>query len=162
MLTKIKYQLSGIVVNSNDTELIKNELKNVISDIDAFQEANKPLSDMHSTFRTLEEYSSLYEVETAKFSAIPNEKYLDRAWKIQEILSVLSLILSLINDVLRKYNNPSSADGSQAAKYLRMLNTNQEHFKSERMSWIVALKAQTAVIEDFTLQRQLRAKRVDK
>lgn len=149
MLDKVKYKLLNAITNTNDVGLIKTDLKKIISEIEKFQEENKPLSDMHSVFRTLEEYSTMYTIETQKYLAIPREQYHDRAYQAQEILCILSLVLSLITSILRKYNNPAEEKGT-LARYLRMLNENKEHFKGEKMSWSIIAKEQTALVQDIT------------
>ena len=157
MLDIIKYKIANIVTDDEDKGVIKDKLKSIMADIDRYKEENKPLSEIHSIFRTLEEYSNMYKMETSKYMAIPVEHYIDRTFQAQEIMCILSLILSLINDVLRKYNDPVEEKGS-LAKYLRMLNTNREFYQGEKMAWSVNMKAQTAVVTDYTVKTKLRSK----
>lgn len=147
MLDIVKYKLLNVITDKNDINLIKTDLKNIVTEIETYKKENEPLSDMHSVFRTLEEYSNMYIIETQKFMAIPPEEYGKRAFQSQEILCILSLVLSLITQILRKYANPSEDKGT-LSRYLRMLNDNKEHFKGEKMSWSIIAKEQTALIQD--------------
>lgn len=150
MLDTIRYKLENILTSCEDLGNAKKVLKGITDDIRAYNDENKLKSDMHSTFRIIEEYDTLFRTEVNKFMGMRQEMHFDRIYQIQEILSICSLLLSYLTTQLKKYNTEASETRGSTAKALRQLIEAKEHYKGEKMSWGGILKSETTIVNALT------------
>ena len=152
MLDTIRYKLENILTSCEDLGNAKAVIKQITDDIRAYNDENKLKSDMHGTFRIVEEYDTLFRTEVNKFMGMRQELHFDRIYQIQEILSICSLLLSYLNTQLKKYNTEVSETRGSTAKALRQLVDAREHYKGEKMSWGGILKSETTIVNALTEQ----------
>lgn len=146
MLDIIKHKIANIVMTCGTTEGMSAELRKVVEEIEKVQSEEANATDLHRTFRTLEKYSSMYKIAVDEYLAISTKELERRSFQLQEILSLLTLITSLIASTLRKYN--TSEDKGALGRYIRTLNNNLEQYKADKISWTTMLKAITTMIEE--------------
>lgn len=146
MLDKVKYTIESLLTSCSDINNMKSTLKGLYDTIVAYNTENKQRADMHSTFRVIEQYDTLFRVETNKFMAIPQANHYDRMYQVQEILSICSLLLSYIVAQLKKYNTEATDTRGTTAKALRQLVEARDFYKGEKMSWGGILKAETTIV----------------
>lgn len=147
MLETVKQILENAITDTNSPVVLKNIMKDVIDRITAYLQEDSVSTDIHSTFRALERYSTLYKVNVQKYMAFSLTTPLtDRIFLAQEILCILSMALCTIGEVIRKYD--SSKDKGTLAKYLRMLNEEKDMYKTEKISWMNTQKALTTLLSD--------------
>ena len=152
MLDTIRYKLENILTSCSDLDNAKKVLKEITDDIRAYNDENKLKADMHSTFRIIEEYDTLFRTEVNKFMGMRQELHFDRIYQVQEILSICSLLLSYLNTQLKKYNTEATETRGTTAKALRQLVEAKEHYKGEKMSWGGILKSETTIVNALTEQ----------
>lgn len=131
-----------------------NALKKLIEDIQAFQNGDETSSDLHKIMKIIQRYSVMYRIESEKYMAIPQDRLEDRSYQVQEILCLLTLITTSINDVLRKYN--MSEDKGQLGKHLRTLNNNYEFYRNEKISWTTIMKGVSTLITARTVAEKAK------
>ena len=148
MLDTIRIKLENILTECTNLDMAKVYVKAIVDKIMAYQDQNKAESDLHATFRLMEQYDTLFRTETKKFLAIPQTNHYDRVYQVQEILTICTLMLSYINRELKRHNlEVTEVRGSASKKNtLRILSESKEQYKSEKMSWGGILKAETAII----------------
>ena len=156
MLESVKYKLEGILTSCASIERAKGEIKNIVANINSYLDSDKQVTDLHRTFRTIEEYDTMFKVETNKFMGIPQTMHYDRIYQAQEILCICSLILSYITRQLKKYNTEATETRGTTAKALRQLAEVKEQYKCEKMSWGGILKAETAVLTALMDEAKLK------
>lgn len=152
MLDIIRYKIDGILTSCNDLGNAKKVLKEISDDIRDYNDENKRKADLHSTFRIIEEYDTLFRTEINKFLGMKQELHYDRIYQIQEILSICSLLLSYLNTQLKKYNTEATETRGSTAKALRQLVEARDHYKGEKMSWGGILKSETTIVNALTEQ----------
>ena len=152
MLDTIRFKLEAILTDCGDLDNAKKIIKKITDDIRAYNDENKLKTDMHGTFRVIEEYDTLFRTEVNKFMGMRQELHFDRIYQIQEILSICSLLLSYLNTQLKKYNTEASETRGSTAKALRQLVEAKEHYKGEKMSWGGILKSETTIVNALTEQ----------
>ena len=150
MLDTIRYKLENVLTSCEDLRNAKTVLKEIVDDIRAYNDENKLKTDIHGTFRIIEEYDTLFRTEVNKFMGMKQELHFDRIYQVQEILSICSLLLSYINTQLKKYNTEASETRGSTAKALRQLVEAKEHYKGEKMSWGGILKSETMIVSALT------------
>ena len=150
MLDTIRYKLENVLTSCEDLRNAKTVLKEIVDDIRAYNDENKLKTDIHGTFRIIEEYDTLFRTEVNKFMGMKQELHFDRIYQVQEILSICSLLLSYINTQLKKYNTEASETRGSTAKALRQLVEAKEHYKGEKMSWGRILKSETMIVSALT------------
>ena len=150
MLDTIRYKLENVLTSCEDLRNAKTVLKEIVEDIRAYNDENKLKTDIHGTFRIIEEYDTLFRTEVNKFMGMKQELHFDRIYQVQEILSICSLLLSYINTQLKKYNTEASETRGSTAKALRQLVEAKEHYKGEKMSWGGILKSETMIVSALT------------
>ena len=150
MLDTIRYKLEDVLTSCEDLRNAKTVLKEIVDDIRAYNDENKLKTDIHGTFRIIEEYDTLFRTEVNKFMGMKQELHFDRIYQVQEILSICSLLLSYINTQLKKYNTEASETRGSTAKALRQLVEAKEHYKGEKMSWGGILKSETMIVSALT------------
>ena len=150
MLDTIRFKLEAILTDCGDLDNAKKIIKKITDDIRAYNDENKLKTDMHGTFRIIEEYDTLFRTEVNKFMGMRQELHFDRIYQIQEILSICSLLLSYLNTQLKKYNTEASETRGFTAKALRQLVEAKEHYKGEKMSWGGILKSETMIVNALT------------
>ena len=150
MLDTIRYKIESILTDCNDISNAKVILKGIADSIRSYNDENKRKADLHSTFRIIEEYDTLFRVEVNKFLAMRQELHFDRIYQVQEILSICSLLLSYLNTQLKKYNTEATETRGTTSKALRQLVEAKEHYKGEKMSWGGILKSETTIVNAMT------------
>ena len=160
MLDKVRFQLEGILTSCNDLTRAKELLKGLVLDIKKYSEENT-LADMHNVFRVLEEYDTYFRTEVKKYANIPQNRHKDRAYQVSEILTITTLIISYLSRALRKYNVTPTETNKGTAKVLRQLNEMREQYRNEKISWGMVLKAETAMIADETVTKEIKANGYD-
>lgn len=156
MLNVVKEKLTNLLLNSDTIEYTKGELKKVIDSIDAFEKANNTMTDMHSAFRALEEYTVQYGMEVNNYYQMDERALSDRITQIQKIVCLVTMASALISAVLRRYN--TAKDTGTIAKYLRTLNDQKETFKNDKITWISVLKSLTTLVADATADKAIKEK----
>lgn len=159
MLDTVTARIVDIVLNYQDTTHIKNLLKGILEDIRHYQDANRTMSDIHGTFRYVAELDTQLQAEILKFNGVDRGDYLRRAYHIQEILALISMICMSLNRVLVAYS-ANSNDKSQIAKQLGNIHQQYERYKSERMAWVCEAKLQSSIIADITTRNNIAELRV--
>lgn len=154
MLDIIRNKITNIATTFTVPALMSKELLKVAEDIKKYQEEDQVSSDLHRTFKMLQRYSNMYKIAVDKYMAMPMSDLEGRSFQLQEILCLLSLATSVINNVLRKYN--TSDDKGTLGKHLRTLNNNLEYYKNEKISWTTMLKAITTIISDRIADKKLK------
>ena len=152
MLDIIKNRIANIATGYTSVELISSELLKLATDIEKYQQEDATQSDLHRAFRMLERYSTMYKVAVDEYLAIPTSKLEKRSFQLQEILSLLSLMTSIIVVTLRKYN--TSEDKGTIGRHIRTLTNNLEYYKNEKISWTTILKAITTLIEERIIDKK--------
>lgn len=156
MLDIIKFKLEGVVRDCFNLDNAKVVLKEIIEEISDYNDENKRKADLHSTFRIIEEYDTLFRTETSKFMSIPQDKHFDRIYQVQEILSICTLLLSYLNTQLKKYNTEPTETRGSTSKALRQLVEAREFYKGEKISWAGILKAESTIVNALTEQVKFR------
>lgn len=146
MLDTIQYKLDALLTDCENLDNAKTIIKGITDSIRDYKDENKAKADLHSTFRIIEEYDTLFRTEVRKFMAIEQEKHYDRVYRAQEILCICSLLLSYINSQLKRYNTEVTETRGSTAKALRQLQEAKEHYRGEKMSWGGILKSENTVI----------------
>lgn len=154
MLDIIKHKIANIAMSCTTVEGMASELRKVTEEIEKVQAEDANATDLHRTFRTLERYSSMYKVAVDEYLAIPTKELERRSFQLQEILSLLTLITSLIASTLRKYN--TNEDKGTLGRHIRTLNNNLEQYKNDKISWTTMLKAITTMIEERIVRSKER------
>lgn len=154
MLNVIKNRLVNIVGTYTSINSMVNALKTLIEDITKYQSEDETASDLHKIFKIIQRYSVMYKVESEKYLTIPQEKLDDRSYQVQEILCILTLITTSINDILRKYN--MSEDKGQLGKHLRTLTNNYEFYRNEKISWTTIMKGVSTLITARTVSEKAK------
>ena len=67
MLDTIRYKLENVLTSCEDLRNAKTVLKEIVDDIRAYNDENKLKTDIHGTFRIIEEYDTLFRTEVNKF-----------------------------------------------------------------------------------------------
>lgn len=159
MLNIVSAKLTDIVLNCSDANYMKTLLKGILDDIRQYQDANRTMSDIHGTFRHVTELDTQLQAEILKFNGIESKDYMRRAYHIQEILALISMICMSLNRVLVAYSTNSN-DKSQIAKQLGNIHQQYERYKSERMAWVCEAKLQSSIIADITTRNNIAELRV--
>ena len=154
MLDIIKHKIANIAMSCATVEGMASELRKVTEEIEKVQAEDANATDLHRTFRTLERYSSMYKVAVDEYLAIPTKELERRSFQLQEILSLLTLITSLIASTLRKYN--TNEDKGTLGRHIRTLKNNLEQYKNDKISWTTMLKAITTMIEERIVRSKER------
>lgn len=144
MIEKIKLKLINVILESSNLDTAKARIKGIIKFIEEYQESDKTLTDVHSVFRALEEYNVMYNNEIAKYGAMEKSELAKCSYQLQEIICILAMMGSLLNNILRKYN--TAEDKSTLAKYLRRLNDMSEYVRGEKIMWQSVLKSTSTLI----------------
>lgn len=145
MLDIIKQRIENILTDVSTIDLAKIKLRKMVEDIESYQSSNETLSDLHRTFRAVDEYKTMYNQELIKYGAIDSENILKRSLAVQGMLLTLAMMGSLLENILGKYN--AGGDKSTIQKYLRKINDENEFVKSEKILWQSTLKSLTTIIQ---------------
>lgn len=145
MLDVIKGKIATIASYTN-SEFMSSELQKLAESIEKFQSEDVVNNDLHRTFRMLDRYAIMYKVAVDEYMALPTKELEKRSFKLQDILSLLTLMTSLIAGTLRKYNT-NTEDKGTVGKYIRTLTNNLEQYRNDKISWTTMLKATTTMIE---------------
>ena len=131
----------------------KEDIEELISEINAYQGTEDKLLDIASIMRTVSEYSvtfinQIQEYEVFKKNDI--KLLTKRAEKVREILCTLTLLHTYL--VISKSNiSESSFNMKNLRTYMDELNSKIEHYKSEKMTWGAILRSITQELA-FTVE----------
>ena len=145
MLDGIKIKLNNVLLDCTSITTAKKLIKNIVARIEKYQEENNLLSSLHSTMRTVEEHNTYYLATLREFEAEPPENMNKRTWLIQEMVTLLNVIISCLSTTLRRHGSVETDDKSQVAKNMRKLKQSLDDYKETRMSWLSMLKSQTTL-----------------
>ena len=146
MLDIIKHKLNNIITDYVTVDAIKSRLVDILQSIEDYQKSHATLSEVHSVFRTLDEYENMYNAELVKYGAMSRQDKVKCSYQIQEMICVLAMMGSLLNATLRKY--VVSEDKSALGKHLRRLAEISDYVRSEKIMWQSVLKSTTVLIQN--------------
>jgi hypothetical protein len=160
MLDVLKIELENTLVDTTNYDTIKKAIRKVIAKIDKYQEENNVLASAHSAMRVVEEYNTFYLNAIREYEAISPDKTNTRTWQVQEILTILNIIITNLSTTIRRYGTETD-DKSTIGKNMRKLRQTLDDFKESRMSWLTTLKSHTTLTAYETEALKARCHGVD-
>lgn len=154
MLDLVRNKVTNIITQCETAESLKAELVKLVNYIKKYQDENKNTTDVHRAFTSTQRYSEMYRIAVNKYMVMAKTQLEDRAFQIQEILCLISLITSVITDTVRKYNTGDDKNSS-IGKHLRRLSEDLEYFKGEKITWTTVLKSITTMISDKSTDKKV-------
>lgn len=133
------------------------DIKTLISEIDAYQGVEKNMTDISKVMRIVNEYNLSFLTEVQEYEAIPKNSLKTlpvRMEKVRDILCTLSALSTYLMLSITSIKE-STYETKNIRGYLSDLGEKKEHYKSERMSWVTILKSLTQEADFASEMRRL-------
>lgn len=123
----------------------KEDLEDLIEQIDAYIGAERKFDDIASIMRTINEYNISYMTQIQEYEVLQAQKRTEELLKLKVekargILCTLSSLHTYL--VLTRANiTESTYNMKNIRSYLSDIDAKKEHYKSEKMTWVTILKS---------------------
>lgn len=133
------------------------DAEQLISEIEAFKGTENTLTNISQVMRVINEYNITFITLVEQYEAMPKDEIEHLPARMEKAREILCILSTLHTYLLLSLNtiSESTFNMKNIGKYVAELREKKEHFKSEKMAWMVILKSLTQEANFYTEMRHM-------